>query len=251
MTTFVLVHGAWLGGWVWNRVAPDLRARGHTVHTPTLTGLGDRDHLLGPDVDLDLHVADVLKTLEYEDLQRVTLVGHGYGGAVVQQVAALAVERVGRLVFLDALLAPDGQSLHDALGLAAVETLRARAFDDDGIPVYAPDAGLLLDGLVKRDADWVEDRIVPMPVAAYEGRVALGVGIGPDTPLLYVKCKGGDPLAATGEALARARGWVVQEIEAVHLPMIAKPEPVAELLDNFARQPAARFTRVAHPSPEG
>lgn len=243
MTTFVLVHGAWLGGWVWHRVAPDLRARGHAVHTPTLTGLGDRDHLLGPDVDLDLHATDLLKLLEYEDLQRVTLVGHGYGGAVVQQVAALATGRVGRMVFLDALLARDGRSLHESFGPAAVDTLRARAFDDGGIPVYAPDAGLLLDGLIKRDADWVEDRIVPMPVAAYGGRVALGGGVGQDTPLLYVRCNRGDPLAAAGEALAREWGWTVQEIEAVHLPMIAKPEPVSELLDNFARQPAARFTR--------
>lgn len=243
MATLVLVHGAWLGGWVWQRVAPELRARGHTVYTPTLTGLGDREHLLGPDVDLELHATDLLKVLEYEDLQRITLVGHGYGGAVVQQVGALASARIGRYVFIDALLAKDSGSLHDAFGSVAVRALRTRALEEDGIPVYAPDLGLLLDGLVKRDADWVEDRVLPMPVAAYERRVSFGDGIAPDTPVLYVKCQQGDPLAATGEAYARAWGWDVHEIEAGHLPMISKHEPMAELLDNFVRQPAARFVR--------
>lgn len=242
MATLVLVHGAWLGGWVWSRVAPDLRARGHTVHTPTLTGLGERDHLLGPDVDLELHATDVLKLLEYEDLQRLTLVGHGYGGVVTQRVATLAAGRIGRVAFLDALLAADGQSLHEALGPAAVGALRARARDDDGVPVYAPAAGLLLDGLVKRDADWVEDRLIPMPAAPYEQRLDLGGFFALDKPVLFAKCLKGDPLAA--DAFARGRGWTTVEIDAGHLPMIAKHEPTAELLDNFVRQPAGSFPRV-------
>ena len=241
MATLVLVHGAWLGGWVWGRVAPDLRARGHAVYTPTLTGLGERDHLLGPDVDLELHATDVLNLLEYEDLQRVTLVGHGYGGAVAQRVAALAAGRIGRIALLDAVVVPDGGSLHDALDPAARAALRTRAFDDEGVPVYAPDAGLLLDGLVKRDADWIEDRLVPMPVAPYDGRPDLGAFYALDKPTVYVKCLGGDP-AAPG-AFGREQGWTVHEIDAGHLPMIAKPEPMAELLDNFVRQPAARFVR--------
>ena len=70
MATIVLIHGAWTGGWLWSRVAADLRARGQLVYAPTLTGLGERDHLLGPDIDLELHATDVLNLLEYEDLQR-------------------------------------------------------------------------------------------------------------------------------------------------------------------------------------
>lgn len=241
MATLVLVHGAWLGGWVWSRVAPDLRLRGHTVYTPTLTGLGERDHLLGADVDLELHATDVLRALEYEDLQRLTIVGHGYGGAVVQRVAALAPERIGRVLLLDALLAPPGATIHEALGPSAVAALRTRAYDDDGVPVYAPDAGLLLDGLIKRDAGWVEDRLTPMPVAPYQQRLAPGAPFPPDKPLLYVRCTGGDPAAAGSAAVARQWGWRVQEIAAGHLPMIAKPEPTAELLDNFVRQPAAHY----------
>ena len=238
MATIVLIHGAWLGGWAWSRVAPDLRARGHTVYTPTLTGLGEREHLLGPDVDLELHATDVLKLLTYEDVGRAILVGHGYGGAVAQRVAALAPQRIGRLVFLDALLTRDGVSLHEALGPAA-DTLRTRAYDDDGVAVYAPDQGLLLDSLIKRDADWVEDRLVPMPVAAYDTAPDLADFFALALPTLIVRCSRGDPAAAALSA-AYDPGW--QEIDGGHLVMVTKPEPTAELIDNFVRQPAARAT---------
>jgi len=221
---------------------PDLRARGHTAYAPTLTGLGERDHLLAPDVDLELHVTDVLRLLEFEGLSRVTLAGHGYGGAVVQRVASLVPERIGRVAFLDALLVPDGGTLHDALGAAAVETLRARAYDDDDVPVYAPDAGLLLDGLTKRDADWVEDRLRPMPAAPFAQRLDLGAFFALDAPVTFVRCVRGDPAASA--PFAGRLGWPVGEIDAGHLPMVAKPEPVAEWLDNFVRQPAARLTGV-------
>jgi pimeloyl-ACP methyl ester carboxylesterase len=242
MATFVLVHGAWLGGWVWGRVAADLRARGHTVYAPTLTGLGERVHLLDDDVDLEFHATDVCNTLEFEDAQRAILVGHGYGGAVVQRVAARMAERVGRLFFLDALLAPDGASLFDALGPANAAALRARVADEDGVAVLQPDLGLLLDGLAKRDADWVEDRLAPMPARPYEERPALAAFFALDRPTAYVKCQRGDPAASVD--LARARGWTVHEIDGGHLPMIARPAPTAELLDNFARQPATHFARA-------
>ena len=240
MATFVLVHGAWLGGWVWSRVAPDLRSRGHTVYTPTLTGLGEREHLLDTDIDLELHATDILNLLDYEGLDRAILVGHGYGGAVVQRVTALAPERVGRLVFLDPLLARDGLSLHATLG-AEADALRARAYNDDGVNVYAPDTGLLLNGLAGRDADWVEDRLTPMPVAPFEQALDLATFFALDRPTLAVRPSRGDRLAAIGLALATDRGEPIREIVGGHLMMIAKPEPTAELLDNFARQPASRF----------
>jgi pimeloyl-ACP methyl ester carboxylesterase len=242
MATIVLIHGAWTGGWLWSRVAPDLRARGQTVHIPTLTGLGERDHLLGPDIDLDLHATDVLNLLEYEDLQRTVLVGHGYGAAVAQRVAALAPERVGRLLFLDALLARPGQSLVATLGPAA-DLLQTRAYDDEGIAVYAPDTGLLLDSLAKRDADWVEDRLVPMPAAPFAQPLDLAGFFALDRPVLVVRPQRGDPAAAIAEEIAREYGFAAHEIDGGHLVMIAKPDATAELIDNFARQPAARFAK--------
>jgi pimeloyl-ACP methyl ester carboxylesterase len=244
MATIVLIHGAWTGGWLWSRVAADLRARGHTVHAPTLTGLGERDHLLGPDIDLGLHATDVLNLLEYEDLQRALLVGHGYGGAVAQRVAALAPERVGRLLFLDALLARPESSIAATLG-AAAETLQTRAYDDGGIAVYAPDTGLLLDSLVKRDADWVEDRLVPMPAAPFHEIPDLAGFFALDRPVVVVRPLRGDPAATVADEIAREYGFPAHEIDGGHLVMIAKPDATAELIDNFARQPAARFAKQA------
>jgi pimeloyl-ACP methyl ester carboxylesterase len=242
MTTITLIHGAWTGGWLWSRVAADLRARGHTVHTPTLTGLGERDHLLGPDIDLELHATDILNLLEYEDLQRTLLVGHGYGGAVAQRVAALAPERVGRLLFLDALLARPGTSLAATLGTAA-ETLQTRAYDDGGIAVYAPDTGLLLDSLAKRDADWVEDRLVPMPAAPFHQSLDLAAFFALDLPIVVVRPRRGDPAATIADDIAREYHFPAHDIDGGHLVMITKPDATAELIDNFARQPAARFAK--------
>jgi pimeloyl-ACP methyl ester carboxylesterase len=242
MATIVLIHGAWTGGWLWSRVAADLRARGQLVFAPTLTGLGERDHLLGPDIDLELHATDVLNLLEYEDLQRAVLVGHGYGGAVAQRVAALAPERVGRVLFLDALLTRPGSSIADTLGTAA-ETLQTRAYDDEGIAVYAPDTGLLLDSLVKRDADWVEDRLVPMPVAPFHDTLDLADFFALDQPVVVVRPLRGDPVAAVADEIAREYGFPVHEIDGGHLVMITKPDATAELIDNFARQPVALYAK--------
>src|SRR5215471_17762390 len=113
MTTYVLVHGAWHGGWCWRKVRDALERSGAEVYTPTLTGLGERAHLASKDIGLDTHVADVLGVLEGEDLSEVVLVGHSYSGMVVTAVADRAADRVARLVYLDAVVPNDGQCLYD------------------------------------------------------------------------------------------------------------------------------------------
>src|SRR5437660_801825 len=110
MATFVLVHGAWHGGWCWRKLMPLLRSAGHAVWTPTLTGLGERAHLGNPDVGLSTHVQDVVNVLEYEDLSNVVLVGHSYGGMVITGVAHQMPGRLAHLVYLDAFVPKDGQS---------------------------------------------------------------------------------------------------------------------------------------------
>jgi pimeloyl-ACP methyl ester carboxylesterase len=113
MATFVLVHGGGSGGWIWRRMLPYLRGAGHEVHTPTLTGSGERAHLLRPDTDLETHIEDVLAVLKWEDLNGVILVGHSYGGMVITGVADRAPGRIRRLVYLDAAHPKAGESLVD------------------------------------------------------------------------------------------------------------------------------------------
>src|SRR5687768_18076653 len=115
MATFVLVHGAFVGGWCWRWVAPYLRGAGHDVYCPTLTGSGERVHLASPRVDLATHVEDVVNVLHYEDLRGVVLVGHSYGGMVITGAAERVSERLARLVYLDAFVPQDGQALADLL----------------------------------------------------------------------------------------------------------------------------------------
>src|SRR3989442_8961496 len=111
MSTYVLVGGAWLGGWCWRDVARSLRARGHDVHPVTLTGLGEPVHLARPDTDLETHIADVVNLLDYEDLADVVLVGHSYAGSVVTGVADRRPKRLARLVYLDTIPLGDGQAV--------------------------------------------------------------------------------------------------------------------------------------------
>ena len=113
MATYVLVHGAWGGGWKYARVAQRLRARGHTVFTPTLTGCGDRSHLLSGAINLTTHVTDIVNVIRYEDLSGVVLAGHSYGGMVITGVADRPPDMVAALVYLDAFMPEDGKSLFD------------------------------------------------------------------------------------------------------------------------------------------
>ena len=111
--TFVLIHGAWQGGWVWERVADRLRAAGYRVHTPSLTGLGDRAHLAGPEVDLGTHIADVVSVIDHHELDNVVLCGHSYAGMVVAGAADKRADKIKSLVFLDAFVPTAGKSLLD------------------------------------------------------------------------------------------------------------------------------------------
>src|SRR6516162_7554187 len=115
METFVLVHGSWAGGVVWRQLAPRLRKAGHEVYAPTLTGIGERKHLLSREIDLDTHIQDVIGVIDEEDLSDIVLVGHSYGGMVITGVADRVPEKVATLVYLDAFVPENGQSLFNLL----------------------------------------------------------------------------------------------------------------------------------------
>ena len=142
MATFVLVHGAWAGSWVWKKIIPLLRAAGHDVYATTATGLGDRVHLAGPAVDLDTHITDVVNLLEFEELTEVTLVGWSYGGMIITGVAERVPERLAGLVYLDAFVPADGENSYDAERSAedvrAADRAAAEAAGMPGFLVVSP-----------------------------------------------------------------------------------------------------------------
>ena len=158
--TFVLVHGAWHGEWCYARVAEILRARGHGVCTPTMTGLGERSHLPTPNITLSLYVTDIANVLRWEDLHDVVLCGHSYGGNVITGVVEAVPDRIAALVYLDAFVPDDGESLHlvpEASSARLVEIAAANG----GFITPAPAA---VFGVNERDRAYVDANSVPQPL---------------------------------------------------------------------------------------
>jgi pimeloyl-ACP methyl ester carboxylesterase len=237
MATYVLVHGAGHGGWCWQRVALLLRAVGHEVHTPTLTGLGDRAHLLSPDVSLETHIADIAAVLSCEDLREAILVGHSYGGIVITGAADRAPDRVGQLVFLDAAILKHGESL-------AAATPAIRAVRDDSRTVGGVELVLWPDQPVARaiygvsdesDWAWMAERLRPHPWRCFAEPLMLANAEKiAQLPRTIINCPSTLKLRA-GEVLDRYfaadRVW---EIDTGHDTMITEPEKTAELLLRLA-----------------
>jgi pimeloyl-ACP methyl ester carboxylesterase len=166
--TFVLVHGAWHGGWCWKKVTPLLQAAGHELLTPTLTGLGERVHPLGPHVDLSTHVQDIAAVLEYEDLHNVVLVGHSYGGMVIAGAAERARGRLAHLVYLDAFLPEAGKALKDYAPLPPTR--------EDGWRVPPPGPPSASGVTDERDVAWMTPRLGDHPHKTFTQPAQLSVG---------------------------------------------------------------------------
>lgn len=152
MATYVLVHGGWDGGWAWRSVAKELQAAGHEVFTPTLTGSGERAHLASPEIGLETHILDIVNVLRYEDLHDVILVGISGGGMAITGAAERVPERIGHLVYLDAFVPQDGQSIGDLLGpqgMAGFEQAAQAYGDGWRVPHDPPDADRRTDVLLK------------------------------------------------------------------------------------------------------
>jgi pimeloyl-ACP methyl ester carboxylesterase len=160
--TFVLIHGAWHGGWCWRRVADQLEGKGHKVFTPTLTGLGERSHLLTKDVNLDTHIADIVNVFRWEDLKNVCLVVHSYGGWPGSGALEHINDRVSSVVFLDAFLPENGERSYDtASDFSRKGTDEAIAKGEIGRK--APPASAF--HVNEKDRAWVESKLTPQPTA--------------------------------------------------------------------------------------
>ncbi len=230
--TFVLVHGAWHGGWCWARVAGRLAARGHRVTAPTLTGLGERAHLMSPDIDLALMTTDLVNHLFWEDLAEVVLVGHSFAGHAITGAADQVPERIGRLVYLDAMVPESGRTHFDDLpGDVVAERLRLADRSSGGVSIPAPPAAAFgVTGLA--DAAWVESRLTPHPLRAFTTAQTFVNAPGNGLPAEYVLCN--DPVYGALEgarARARALGWPITELAAGHDAMVTAPAALADLLE--------------------
>lgn len=237
MATFVLVHGGGHGGWCYQRVARRLRARGHEVYAPTLTGLADRSHFIHPGIDLDTHVTDVVNLLVWEDLREVVLVGHSYGGMVITGAADRAADRVGRLVYLDAATPRDGQSLVDIAG-AHMELARSTSEVVNGVELVllpGPGAAAFYGIDDPDDQAWADARLTGHPWACFEQQLVLRDEEAlRSIPQFHVVCA--DTLATRDRDLierARAEGrlWV---IDTGHDLMITEPGLVTDTLCEIA-----------------
>jgi pimeloyl-ACP methyl ester carboxylesterase len=233
-TTFVLVHGAWHGGWCWSRVSPVLREAGHTVYTPTLTGLGERSHLLTPAVDLRLHVQDIVGLLEYENLSSVVLVGHSYGGMVISGVAERMPGRLSHLVYLDAFLPEAGQSVLDLLPEQRSAQLREQAAAyGDGWLVPAPPPESY--GVVEpADLEWVRPRLGPQPLATLDQPLDRLAPIDPAITRSYIACTEFPAFRPFAERVRHDPAWRSREIASGHDAMVTQPRSLANILMELA-----------------
>ena len=239
MSALVLIHGAWHGAWCWRRVLPGLRAAGHGAHAVTLTGVGERAHLLRPDLRLRDHIADVLGLIDAEELgDDLVLVGHSYGGLVMTGVADALLARgltPRHLVYVDAVTPHPGESWSSQ---HAPETVRARleaAAQRPGGAMPPPDAAVF--GLDGADRDWVNRRQTPQPAGVYQDRLDFDAARIATLPRTFIDCTAPalPTIAVMRERVRREPGWQVVELATGHDPMISAPEALVTLLLDCTR----------------
>lgn len=239
MATYVLVGGAWIGGWAWKDVAGRLRARGHHVYPVTLTGLGERAHLARPEVDLETHIADVVNLIGYEDLADVVLVGHSYAGSVVTGVADRVGDRLARLVYLDSAPTDDGESILDFDPPEAREQIQRRVDElGEGWRLPFPPLEELgmqasLAGLGEAERELMRAKAVAQPFQTYLQPLRLTDAVAGSYERAIIACDDFRALLAAGiprfEALAPP-AWQVYQLQTGHWPMLSTPGELAELL---------------------
>jgi len=231
MATFVLCHGGWAGGWQWKEVAAILRSAGHEIFTPTFTGLGERVHLASPELDLHTYIQDILMVLKYEKLSDVILLGYSMSGAVVTGVAEQAAESLRHLVYLDAFVPEDGQSLADLVGAEIVAGLQQAAdLYGDGwrVPHNPPDA----------------DRRTDQPLKPIFTPLALKNPAAATIPRAFIYCAQGahdigplhQPIERAAQKAKSDARWRYLELNTGHMPMWTMPQELGKLLLELARE---------------
>ncbi|HEX6068979.1 MAG TPA: alpha/beta fold hydrolase [Longimicrobiaceae bacterium] len=225
MATFVIVHGWWSGGWIFQPIARLLRASGHEVFTPTVTGVGERVHLASPQVDLETHVQDIVNVLEFEDLHDVVLVGYSYGGMVVTVAADRVPERISRLVYLDAFVPRNGESLADLMPelTEQMEEVAREVGEGWRVPRTPP-----------------HPRKTAQPIAGFRQKVRLCSPAAAALPRTYVLFSANTfphaPVMRRMAERATRAGWQVIDLPLDHIAPETHPTELAELLEGIVRR---------------
>ena len=234
MATYVLVHGAWHGSWCWKRVRKSLQAQGHEVFTPTLTGVGERSHLLSPHVNLDTHINDVVNLIRWEELSDVVLCGHSYGGCVVSGVADRIQDRIARLVYLDAFVLEDGECLHATLP-PEQKALQRDLTQNIGEGWKVPPIPAEVFGVNSADFEWVNRQCTMQPIATFQQVIKFQSNASTVIPTTFILASGWNdsPFHLFYER-AQAKGWKTLSISCGHDVMLDRPEELTKVLLGIA-----------------
>ena len=230
--TFVLVHGAWHGGWCWRQVIANLRSAGHVVFAPTLTGFGERVHLTRADLTIEDFATDIVNVISAEELNDVILVGHSFGGNPVSAVADRVPERLKRLVYIDTLVLKDGESGFSVLDPAIVAQRIELAEKTSGgitIPPPSPEAFGVTD---PADAEWLRRQLTPLPLNCYREPIHLKHPLGNGVRKTYIACTNPmyGPAVPTHEWIKSRADWRYLELSTGHDAMITDRQGLTEML---------------------
>ena len=228
---FLLIHGAWHGGWVWNEISEILRYQRYSVSTPTLTGLGEKKHLLSSKITIETFIEDVVNHIIFEDLNNIILVGHSFAGSVISGVADKLKDRIQKLIYFDAMILIDGQKPFDITPKETVEQrieLAKKFGNNISIPAPSPDAFGVFD--IKKSL-LLEEKLTPHPLSAFQSKLILKNEVGNGIPLSYIFCT--KPVYKSLESsreVVRKMKWPIFELNAGHDAMLTHPKETLNLL---------------------
>ena len=228
---FLLIHGAWHGGWVWNEISEILRYQRYSVSTPTLTGLGEKKHLLSSKITIETFIEDVVNHIIFENLNNIILVGHSFAGSVISGVADRLKDRIKKLIYFDAMILIDGQKPFDISPKETVEQrieLAKKFGNNISIPAPSADAFGVFD--IKKSL-LLEEKLTPHPLSAFQSKLILKNEVGNGIPLSYIFCT--KPVYKSLESsreVVRKMKWPIFELNAGHDAMLTHPKETLNLL---------------------
>ena len=228
---FLLIHGAWHGGWVWNEISEILRYQRYSVSTPTLTGLGEKKHLLSSKITIETFIEDVVNHIIFENLNNIILVGHSFAGSVISGVADRLKDRIQKLIYFDAMILIDGQKPFDITPKETVEQrieLAKKFGNNISIPAPSADAFGVFD---KKKSLLLEEKLTPHPLSAFQSKLILKNEVGNGIPLSYIFCT--KPVYKSLESsreVVRKMKWPIFELNAGHDAMLTHPKETLNLL---------------------